>query len=512
MSDIDHVNSEVMRAPKPLAKVWTKHVEARTIWEKLKDNLNKFQWDIFSEKVQHKKTVRILGGWGGQRQKQGLMIRCDTRCDLIRYQLSLHVDPPQHLPPPPPPTLQLSVADVRRERQMKEYLKIRDRAVAALMQRTIFDEDLEEAGEFDVAKELEMLRTLVRERIDDFVNVFDSHAKGDAAEHFERMSFREFFELLQDCKLMTVRESTATHKGRKAVLDKDKVIDIFMDVGAETDEGQEEPRLSDLEISPPKFVEALVRIALVLYKSTLPLTKRLVRLLDDDILPYAEVVHADSFRGNLRKPGVQRVVKQKTDRLQKVFNKYARKVSVARAGSFSGKPSSPGGNAGMKTRRILPWTGFRRMLDDYHIITRREQRNRRKARATAAQQADAEDDGLGGEDRKDKEPSSLFNEEKAKFLFQQCRADSAEAFAHEAEDTLQKAIKGKEKKKQLELQSGLFPIFYFEFVEAIAAMAHYKFKDPYLTTDKKIDLFVSQYLSDKSARMGVALRELSRAS
>lgn len=411
------------------------------------------------------------------------------------------------------PIFQISVADVRRERQMKEYLKIRDSAVAALMQRTIFDEGLEETGDFNVAEELQALRSLIRKRIDDFVNIFDSHAKGDAAEHFERMSFREFFELLQDCKLLTQRDSTATHKGRKAVLDKDRIIDIFMDVGAETDEGHEEPHLSDLEISPPKFVEALVRIALALYKSTLPLTKRLVRLLDDDILPYAEVVHADSFRGNLRKPGVQRIVKQKTDRLQKVFNKYARKVSVARASSFVGMSdtktgSVKGSTSGMKTRRILPWTGFRKMLDDFHIITRREQRNRRKARAAAAHQAEADGDSTVDER---KEPSSLFNEQKAKFLFQQCRADSAEAFAHEAEDTLQKAIKGKEKKRELELQSGLFPIFYFEFVEAIAAMAHYKFKDPYLTTDKKIDLFVSQYLSEKSARMGVALRELSRS-
>ena len=59
MSDIDHVNKEIARVPKPLAKVWTKHVEARTIWEKLKDNLNTFQWDIFADKVRQKGKVRV---------------------------------------------------------------------------------------------------------------------------------------------------------------------------------------------------------------------------------------------------------------------------------------------------------------------------------------------------------------------------------------------------------------------------------------------------------------------
>lgn len=60
MSDIDHVNKEIARVPKPLAKVWTKHVEARTIWEKLKGNLNTFQWDIFADKVRQKGKVRII--------------------------------------------------------------------------------------------------------------------------------------------------------------------------------------------------------------------------------------------------------------------------------------------------------------------------------------------------------------------------------------------------------------------------------------------------------------------
>ena len=40
-------------------------------------------------------------------------------------------------------------------------------------------------------------RALVATRISDFVRIFESNAQGDAADHFERMSFREFFGMLK---------------------------------------------------------------------------------------------------------------------------------------------------------------------------------------------------------------------------------------------------------------------------------------------------------------------------
>merc|ERR1712096_274065 len=100
------------------------------------------------------------------------------------------------------------------------------------------------------------------------------------------------------------------------------------EIDDETGEQIEEEGNPDHDLTFAEFMEALVRVANGRYKADparkgKSIAQNLEHLVDNDILPNAQVSNAESFRAELAKPAVQTAITRHKPALRQIFSKYA---------------------------------------------------------------------------------------------------------------------------------------------------------------------------------------------
>mmetsp|Transcript_73765 Transcript_73765/g.210346 ORF Transcript_73765/g.210346 Transcript_73765/m.210346 type:complete len:1047 (-) Transcript_73765:287-3427(-) len=215
-----------------------------------------------------------------------------------------------------------------------------------------------------------------------------------------------------------------------------------MEGGEESDDEEEEEEEEyaweldedERELGPAQWVDVLVRLGLKKFKGNMegknvPFTERLNKVIQDFLVPNAGKSNTETFRGELSLDEVQAVFKKFKPQIMAIFMFYAREHPTI-PGQPLREPSMNG-------------PGYLRMLKDSKIVTRQ------------------------GDLRHD------FPELQARKVFQDSQMEEEGA-------------------NSIDTGGGDEEMIYMEYIEVWAAISSYKFPNPYIPLQKKVeDMFAN---------------------
>lgn len=203
--------------------------------------------------------------------------------------------------------------------------------------------DILQREEIDPKIEFERLKTYCGECFDDLRKIYSAY--GALGGGGGSVSFYEFSSLVRDCKLVNKDWTQAD------------ITLVFVKTNIEIDEETGE-RINidhnpDSALTTTEFVEILIRISHGMYKNrpllehemtienisnkttVRSITQCMVTLMEENILPFAKRSDAEEFRKKLRIPIIKGVFTKYNERLEHIFEKYAKFDSEQNTGDES---------------------------------------------------------------------------------------------------------------------------------------------------------------------------------
>jgi hypothetical protein len=261
------------------------------------------------------------------------------------------------------------------------------------------------------------------------------------------MSISEFWEVIRDCELGKQASDTSAIK-------KDLFQKIF-DRADALEEGDDPDKVStnnigDSEVTPDGFINALIEISLRKYKKQPVYSKRFELLLTKSILPKACRTNTDSFRKDISQDDVQSVFKKYAIKLRAVFESYA-KQKIKRMKKKKNNDEDGNGGSNELDMGLPEWMKW---CKDFKLITR------------------------SGDMKND------FSDEIASKVFRNVQAGGDDP------DDDGGSVGG-----------GDDSLIYLEYVEALAAVACFKFVNPYIPLATKLEQFLKEYIDEGAKKI-----------
>ncbi len=212
--------------------------------------------------------------------------------------------------------------------------------------------------------------------------------------------------------------------------------------------GRSQANLDEVEILPNAFIASLIDISFRKFRKEPSLSKRFSILMKKFVLPKACRTNTESFRSEISQDDVQVVYKRHSNNLRKLFSYYAAQSAKAEKKAMKERGEKfvkdTGNEAGIN---LDSWI---RMLRDTKLITR------------------------PGDMRHD------FPEDNARKVFINVQMSAGDEDDNEE-------IKSSQ-------SSGDESMIYLEFLEAVAAVACYKYVNPYTPLSTRLETFFKEQL------------------
>ena len=298
-------------------------------------------------------------------------------------------------------------------------------------------------------------------------------ASKDARTKVDKGEIEEIFQATDTPEQITMRERAAERKARADQASDEAMIGMGLDTDdMEHDSSDNEQPTGDIEgkeeeeeyswelgdgereLQPEQWVEALLRLACRKFGGTggtenpdlfVPLDERLQRLIDEYLSPNAMKSNTDTFRGEMSLDEVQAVFKKYKPQLMAVFKHYAREHPCI--------PGQPLREPSMNGKTYLT------MLKDSRVVTRK---------------GDLRDD---------------FPEIKARKVFNDSQMEE-------------------EGSNSVDTGGGDEEMIYMEYIECWCAISCYKFPNPYIPLQTKLEETLTKIVFPNQANL--ALKGMGR--
>jgi len=268
-------------------------------------------------------------------------------------------------------------------------------------------------------------------------------------------------------------------------------------------------------LHPPDFFESLIRIGLLKYSNVGHLPERVRRLIEIDILPHACRLKMDEFRSLLNRDRVKHVLKTHAQELSAIFYQYAKEETNYSAagpvgnkkrtdkddgGDLSASSSSSMSKGGKKMSR----SGFLRFAQEAHLLT---------AAPGGAASMDTKEHALSlrGPSTPFSAPSSSASSSASSSNPYVHAASAIPFYEHHLLGIFMKVLRlpdlpstnvtnpNSSAASSSSLRSAPpLPVpsdlSYSEFLECLGAISAFKFPDPYLPIQVKLETFITHVL------------------
>tara|TARA_B110000090_G_scaffold155576_1_gene171020 strand:- start:21 stop:974 length:954 start_codon:yes stop_codon:yes gene_type:complete len=262
------------------------------------------------------------------------------------------------------------------------------------------------------------------------------------------MSISEFWEVIRDCDLGKPSHDTSAIKK-----------ELFQRIFERADALEEGETVStsnvsgDAEITPDGFINALIEIGLRKYKKEKHYSRRFELLLTKSILPKACRTNTDSFRKDISQDDVQSVFKKYSLKLRAVFESYA-KQKLKR---MKKKKKNDDEETNTSTELDMGLPEWIKWCRDFKLITR------------------------SGDMKND------FGENVANKVFRNVQAGGDDP--------------GDGDDGGGSVGGGDDSLIYLEFLEALAAVACFKFVNPYIPLATRLEQFLSDQVDEGAKKI-----------
>ena len=348
---------------------------------------------------------------------------------------------------------EFELIDLRKARQLQLYTK-----VGAFEQfKVIVVRGMGKSAvvPLDNALKVEMkgIEDFLVEQFDDLRRIFEHYAAGTDGGHSERMSLNEFWEVVKDCGLTKSSDASGASAIKKEAINTIYKLASEMENSGDNDGATKAPsksqaNLDEVEILPNAFIASLIDISFRKFRKEPSLSKRFSILMKKFVLPKACRTNTESFRSEISQDDVQVVYKRHSNNLRKLFSYYAAQSAKAEKKAMKERGEKfvkdTGNEAGIN---LDSWI---RMLRDTKLITR------------------------PGDMRHD------FPEDNARKVFINVQMSAGDEDDNEE-------IKSSQ-------SSGDESMIYLEFLEAVAAVACYKYVNPYTPLSTRLETFFKEQL------------------
>lgn len=309
---------------------------------------------------------------------------------------------------------EVAVVDEREAKELRDYTRVYPAKYKDLLDRYT-------TGQAAAAQQVARLEEALTEARAPLSRIFQYYCASGDGSSISSMCLSEYWAFLRDSGIA----GGGFGDKKSARLDL-----IFHKCQSRSGLEYEDEHLPKKELVPAQFVEALTRIAVLLYEREFPgqtLAGALRKLLADKVLPNAIQSDTEGWRAVLASEPVREVFSKHRILLQRVFAAYARGEARVRG----------------KRTTTINVSDFLRLLRDVQAL--------------------------------DKTLTALA----VKHIFAHTQVE--EAFTDDA------AVGGGEDE-----------MIYSEFLEGVGSVAMFKFCSPYVSAQKRIDNFITEYIAAKA--------------